>query len=171
MERERDVENPYLPPQSRLAMESNPPSRIELAGRAQRLGAVLADNIMFAVLILPGYILLDGVGVSSEVESVLRVVAPAGGLLALALLGYNLWLLHLRGQTLGKTWLGVRIVRSDGGRCGLGRIFWLRYFVPGLIGAIPCLGSLFSVVDALMIFAEDRRCAHDHIADTIVVRA
>ena len=171
MERERVVENPYLPPQSRLATESNPPGRIELAGRAQRLGAMLVDNIMFVVLIMPAYVLLDEPSISSEAHSILRIVAPIGGLLALALLGCNLWLLHLRGQTLGKTWLGVRIVRSDGGRCGLGRIFWLRYFLPSLIGAIPCLGSIFGIVDALMIFADDHRCAHDHIADTIVVRA
>jgi hypothetical protein len=47
----------------------------------------------------------------------------------------------------------------------------LRGFIPGLIGAIPYIGPLFSLVNVLFIFREDYRCVHDHIAGTIVVQA
>jgi uncharacterized RDD family membrane protein YckC len=67
--------------------------------------------------------------------------------------------------------LGIKIVRNDGSRAGLGRIFWLRMFVPGLVGAIPLVGGLFGLIDPLFIFGEEKRCLHDLIADTIVVTA
>lgn len=47
----------------------------------------------------------------------------------------------------------------------------LRYGVVGLVSLIPGVGGLFSIVDILLIFRADRRCAHDHIAGTKVVVA
>jgi uncharacterized RDD family membrane protein YckC len=162
-------ENPYAAPQSQLAAQS-PPLRQELAGRAIRLGAVLIDNLLFTLAFLPGYLLLVE-DMPADAVSVLQWIAPATGLFGLGMLAYNLWLLHRQGQTLAKSWLGIRIVRTDGTSSGLGRIFWLRYFFPTLIGAVPCVGGIFSLVDALFIFADDRRCLHDHMADTKVVLA
>ena len=94
---------------------------------------------------------------------------PALGMIALAV--YQLVLLYRSGQTVGKKIVGIRIVRPDGGRASFPRLLFLRYLVPGLIGAIPLVGFLFALVDALFIFAEDRRTLHDKIADTIVVNA
>ena len=169
MESETANHNPYAPPQSLLAAQP-PPLRQEPAGRAIRLGAVLIDNVMFTIAFLPGYLLwLEEM--PADTVSVLQWIAPVTGLLGLGLLSCNLWLLHRQGQTLAKSWLSIRIVRTDGSRSGLGRIFWLRYFFPTLIGAIPCVGGIFSLVDALFIFADDRRCLHDHMADTMVVLA
>ena len=56
-----------------------------------------------------------------------------------------------------------------GERVGLGRVFFLRMFFPGLVESIPLLGTLFFVVDALVIFGSDRQTIHDRFADTIVV--
>jgi hypothetical protein len=39
------------------------------------------------------------------------------------------------------------------------------------ITMVPFLGPLYALVDACMIFGEQRRCCHDYIADTIVIRA
>ena len=39
------------------------------------------------------------------------------------------------------------------------------------ITAIPVAGGIFALADLLFIFREDRRCLHDHIAGTRVVRA
>lgn len=169
MESETTNHNPYAAPQSPLAAQSQP-LRQEPAGRGIRLGAVLIDNVMFTIAFLPGYLLLLE-EMPADTASVLQWIAPVTGLLGLGLLDYNLWLLHRQGQTLAKSWLGIRIVRTDGSRSGLGRIFWLRYFFPTLIGAIPCVGGIFSLVDALFIFGDDRRCLHDHMADTMVVIA
>jgi uncharacterized RDD family membrane protein YckC len=98
------------------------------------------------------------------------VVAIAGGL---ALIGAIVWIwltilyVARNGQTIAKKMLGIKVVRSDGSKASLGRIWWLRNFVNGLLGIIP----LYSLIDALFIFGEQRQCLHDKIADTIVVRA
>ena len=36
---------------------------------------------------------------------------------------------------------------------------------------VPFIGGFYSIIDSLMIFGEQRRCIHDYIADTIVIRA
>ena len=71
------------------------------------------------------------------------------------------------GQTMAKRLLEIRVVRSDGSKASLGRIFWLRNFVNGLLNAIP----LYWLIDSLLIFSERRQTIHDLIADTIVVKA
>ena len=43
-------------------------------------------------------------------------------------------------------------------------------WVPKVMGAVPYLGMIFHLVDSLFIFREDRRCLHDRIAGTRVVR-
>jgi uncharacterized RDD family membrane protein YckC len=92
----------------------------------------------------------------------------AGGL---ALAVVQIWMLTTSGQTLGKRVLGIRIVRlGDDSNPGFVRAFLLRMVVPGLIGMLPLVGLCFTIVDALFIFRADRRCIHDLIADTKVVR-
>jgi uncharacterized RDD family membrane protein YckC len=71
------------------------------------------------------------------------------------------------GQSIGKRITGIKITRTDGSRASLGRIFWLRNVVNGLLSLIP----LYGLIDALFIFAETRQCLHDKIADTIVINA
>jgi uncharacterized RDD family membrane protein YckC len=82
----------------------------------------------------------------------------------------NLICLAMRGQTLGKMVLGIKIVGSDGFPC-FGRILLIRIIVMGLLKNIPFVGLIIAIVDPLMIFRDNRRCMHDEIADTIVVRA
>jgi uncharacterized RDD family membrane protein YckC len=97
-------------------------------------------------------------------------LAVALGVLAVAILFiYNLMLLGDRGQTVGKRWLRIRIVRCDGSDADLGRLFGLRMCVPWLIGFV--LGPLFVLPDVLFIFGDERRCLHDMMADTVVVDA
>jgi uncharacterized RDD family membrane protein YckC len=87
-----------------------------------------------------------------------------------AFLAINGWLLATRGQTIGKMLLGLRIVRSDGSAASAGKVIGLRYGLCWLLAFIPLVGGLFGLIDALMIFRADRRCLHDLIADTIVVK-
>jgi hypothetical protein len=58
-------------------------------------------------------------------------------------------------------------VRTDGTPASLGRVWWLRNVVNGLISIIP----LYGFIDTLFIFGESRQCLHDKLADTIVVKA
>ena len=45
----------------------------------------------------------------------------------------------------------------------------MRYFPLAVIAQIPFAGGIFSLIDCLFIFREDRRCIHDLIAGTKVV--
>ncbi len=87
----------------------------------------------------------------------------------LVILPIDLVLLHRDGQTIGKRLLGLRIVGVDGERVGLGRSFFVREVVMGLLGAAPWLGIVVSIVDPLLCLRADRRCLHDRLAATIVI--
>jgi uncharacterized RDD family membrane protein YckC len=65
----------------------------------------------------------------------------------------------------------IKDVRTDGSRASFGRIFGLRYLVNTRLTMVLRLGGLYGLVDVLMIFGSAKRCCHDYIADTIVVRA
>jgi uncharacterized RDD family membrane protein YckC len=81
-------------------------------------------------------------------------------------------LLSLRGQSVGKLLTGTRIVRYvDGARTGFLRAFALRGCIPWVLEQIPFLGLLFWLIDVCFIFGEERRCVHDYIAGTKVVKA
>ena len=157
--------NPYSAPTAHVEDEDNTG---ELAGRGTRLGAVLLDGLILGGLGIVAAILVPAMGPNKTGAGVAIAVVVIG---VLALLIVNLVLLHRNGQTIGKKLLGIKIIRTDGDRAGLGRIFFLRLLVPGLIGAIPIAGPVFSIVDPLFIFRESRKCLHDSIADTIVIRA
>jgi uncharacterized RDD family membrane protein YckC len=65
------------------------------------------------------------------------------------------------------TILGMRIIVRDTGELpGFLRGVLLRVWLPAAVNQ-AC--SLFSLVDALWIFGDERRCLHDLIAGTIVV--
>ena len=91
--------------------------------------------------------------------------------------GFVLWavitgvLVSQNGWTMGKRVCGIRVVRTSGEPISLGRSIFIRNMPVVLISNIPLIGLVFVLVDVLYIFAEDRRCLHDRIADTIVVRA
>jgi len=168
MSQSLDQDNPYSAPGARLLEMSQPQG--ELADRATRLGANLLDGLFYLIAMIPLFI---GAAASGpDGNGALMAACLTIGLLALGgLLVWNLRLLHTDGQTVAKRLLGIRILRSDGSRCTLLRIFFARALPVSVLGAIPLVGPLISLTDALMIFRDNRRCLHDEIADTIVVKA
>lgn len=164
--------NPYAAPDARVA-DVGPGDIQAKSSRGARLGAVLLDSVPIFVLAIVAAIALPATQRAGNggISTAGTVVLMAMGLAFLGFGVYQLVMLHRHGQTFGKKLVGIKIVRNDGSRAGLGRIFWLRYFVPGIIGAIPIAGPVFGLVDPLFIFGEEKRCLHDLIADTIVVVA
>jgi uncharacterized RDD family membrane protein YckC len=153
------VVNPYAAP--RAAVEDVGQGSFELAGRRQRLGAAFVDGILYFLIgMLGGF--LSGAGESGMLVAI--------GLAFIAVTGVNLVLLHRRGQTIGKYSFDIKIVRSSGERAGLARLILLRGLPQWVLSAFPFL-NLLNLVDVLFIFREDRRCVHDHIADTTVIKS
>jgi len=83
----------------------------------------------------------------------------------------NVIMLTLRGQSIGKWLTGIRIVMfQSGAPAGFVRAVLLRSFVISVLGSISYVGPGIQLFDILCIFRQDRRCLHDLIADTMVVR-
>jgi NAD/NADP transhydrogenase beta subunit len=144
-------------------------SRLEIGalGFEVFLGALTFTGSIMAFGKLQGVI--SGAPITWKGQNVMNIGAFFG---AIALLVYQIRLLAREGQTWGKKQMKVRIVLYETGEIpGLGRSLGLRMFVNNLIGAIPCVGGIYSIVDILFIFGEERRCVHDFIAGTKVVEA
>jgi uncharacterized RDD family membrane protein YckC len=153
-----------------------------LAERSTRLAANFIDNVLAAVACIPGGLILG----AAVLQAILSGRSPASadvsaaqlllgfgllGLGGLTLVAVQLWMLVKRGQTLGKRMLDIRIVRfSDDSNPGFGGTVMLRAVVPALLGALPYIGLIFALVDICFIFRADRRCLHDLMAGTKVVK-
>lgn len=162
--------DPYKPPEVRVDDPTTEGPRLIRARRLARLAGVFLDNLILLVPVYGLMFLGAGLTADSEPPSVLAVFAlPA--LAFFVILGIQLYLLHQRSQTLGKIAVRTKIVRVDGDRAGLGRIFALRMLAPGILSVIPILGPIFGLANALFIFGSEKRCIHDYMADTIVVEA
>ena len=167
---------PYAAPQARV-QEYVADGSLELADRVIRLGAYLLDVAVIAVpailiaVMVPVLAANAGEGKSLQLGAVGQGLIFVFGIYALGVVIVNLIWLHRYGQTIGKRLLKIAIVRTTGERCSLLRIIFARIVPVGVLGAIPFVGWLFSLGDPLLIFREDRRCLHDLIADTMVVKA
>jgi uncharacterized RDD family membrane protein YckC len=163
---EQPQDNPYAAPEARI-VDQAPEGELVLAERGTRLGAVFLDGLIVGLFYIPAVLILSLV---KENKSLVYVGVAFLALAVIGVIAYNCVLLHRNGQTIAKKMLGIKVVRRDGSRIGLGRIFALRFLPVTLLSAIPFVGSLVSLADALMIFGEERRCLHDQFADTIVIK-
>lgn len=161
--------NPYAPPRAAVSDVADPTSGAELAGRGTRLLATIVDTIIVLVVVYAPLFLFAGAGEVAQDPS--AIFAGTGvvvaGVLFLAWCAVTYVYVKANGQTIAKKMFGIKVVRSDGSRASVGRIFWLRNVLNSVLSIIPFYG----LVDALLIFGEAQRCLHDKIADTIVVKA
>ena len=164
--------NPYAPPQAAVLDVADSRAAAILADRGTRLGAAILDGlIFFGMVYLPIFITGVSTGLAGENRNAAgSAIAIGVGLTCIGLVVWS-WLtiryVLRNGQSIGKKITGLKVTRTDGSPVSLGRIFWLRNVVNGLISIIP----LYGLIDALFIFAESRQCLHDKIADTIVINA
>jgi len=145
----------------------------ELAGRGMRLIAVLLDGFLGALIVLPvlyfsGFLDVNHYEPAAQItQSIINAII---GMVVFFIL--NGYLLVTRGQTIGKRIVEVRIVTSaDGKLPPAGRLIGLRYILPQIIYLVPLIGPLLGLLDALFIFGSNRRCLHDYLAGTQVIKA
>jgi uncharacterized RDD family membrane protein YckC len=171
--------NLYAPPKSAVK-DVGGDETLALASRGARLAAVILDGFLGFIGFAPAYITNFTALVQQSRGNPAMVwvnLAKTGGwfyvgvLGALLVLAIDLVLLARNGQTIGKRALGIKVVRVDGSPVSLSRVFLLRYVFNTFLTLIPVAGSIYSLVDCLMIFGESRRTVHDRIADTIVIKA
>jgi uncharacterized RDD family membrane protein YckC len=129
------------------------------------LGARIVARILDELIIIAPFVagtLAGGAIAVVQNDVTAAALAPlCAGVLGLAgLMVYQVLLLVRTGQTLGKKWLRIKVVRLDGGQVSFGAHV-LRGLVLGLLGPFT----------AVLLFRGERRCVHDLAAETKVVVA
>lgn len=140
-----------------------------LAGRGARLAAYLIDWALVGVVagLIGYYAGLWERLMQQDTEAV--VWLGVIGMVVYAVI--NGRLLANRGQTVGKMAAAVRIVDARTREIvPFWKSFGLRVVVIQALASVPAVGAVFSLVDVLFIFGERRRCLHDHLAGTVVIR-
>ena len=163
--------NLYAPPEARVD-DVHAEGELELAGRGTRLGAAIVDGLIYGAVfwLMMLFVFRISFQEMTTVTIGKQVLMQIGGIVIFTMLnGY--WLAK-NGQTIAKKLMNIKIVRSDGSAAGLGRIVLLRLAPIWLIALIPVVGGVVTgLIDPLLIFRQSRKCLHDTIADTIVVKA
>jgi len=176
--------NPF---QSPLSTEAPPLQRAEklpgvLADRSARLLASFADGFLEIASLL---LLLSTLGLSSLywTEYATWLEAFVFGTAAIFIhYFFNGYLLATRGQTVGKLLMGIRIEdRNTSELISMQRMVLLRdlpilvpvSLLPVALSSIDpnnVIGGIVYLIDGVFIFTATRRCLHDRVANTKVVR-
>ncbi|HET7842764.1 MAG TPA: RDD family protein [Xanthomonadales bacterium] len=168
--------NPYNAPRAHVADVAVAGTE-QLPSRWLRIAGVIVDAIAVSVITIPtlflsGYFaqMMQTAAAGQQPSVALQVGGAAFGFAVfLAVHGYLLW---SNGQTLGKRLLGMKIVdMQTRQKPAFGWLVAMRFLVPQVVYMIPIVGGLVALVGILLIFREDRRPLHDHLARTQVVVA
>ncbi len=180
------TENPYAPPQvsPELVVPDVHHLPIHLASRWARLGAVIIDGILLGAAGMGIGFFLTFVGASlnlgggfdrffwadTENEN-LTINLISTGLDLGIYLAINVYFLLKSGQTIGKKALGIQVVSYNTHQLLVpGKIIGIRYVLPEILYIVPAVGPLFGLIDLLAIFGREKRCLHDLMAGSIVIR-
>lgn len=142
---------------------SSEPGLEVLAEPGTRLSAAILDSVLSLGCFFPTLVFLAN-------EDWIWAGLVVSVLILLGLSIYQWILLTQTGQSLGKRWTRIKVVRTNGQPADFVHVVLLRIWVMGMVqGLAGGCGSILGLVDVLFIFREDRRCIHDHLADTKVV--
>jgi len=137
----------------------------EAAGFGLRCGAFLVDYIIVIASLAATLLLASWIKRSWMAPEVADFVVIIGYLATAGLIFYNLVYLYVReGRSIGKEFIGLRVVRSDGDPIDY-KTALLRHIV-GYPVSFLCLG--LGVI--WILFDSGRQGWHDKLAKTTVVR-
>jgi uncharacterized RDD family membrane protein YckC len=163
-------ENRYAPPQAEVGeVQDTAP---ELASLGLRLGGAVIDTLILAVVVVPLVFVFGIIDISAQREPSFadEAISTVLGMGVFVLINGHFLAKH--GQTIGKRLVGTRIVSvADGKLLPLQKLIALRYLPMWLLSLVPFIGNIANLVNILFIFRDDRRCVHDLIAGTKVVKA
>lgn len=168
-----DVERTWEPPTEEDAAASHEEAAVaerpEFAGFWVRLAAKITDRVILygaATLVQHAVVRWAFGGVMPEATDLpqmwrlIAICAPVNMLIALV---YTIYFLRRHEATPGKIILGLRVVRADGSRLGVGRII-ARFFAEVLSTLVFFVGYVMAAFD------DEKRTLHDYLCDTRVVK-
>ncbi|MGE0610502.1 MAG: RDD family protein [Pirellulales bacterium] len=168
--------NPYGSPAGHQPMPgfTSAAPNYRLADLGKRFLGALVDGLAGMVFVIPGYgMMIAGAAAAEQGGEPGALMFIGMGILvlgSLALMGLQIYLLATRSQTVGKYIMKTQIVDYQTGLpADFVKSFLMRALVNGLICGIPCVGSIYAIVDICYIFSAEHRCLHDLLAGTVVV--
>ncbi|MCU0707398.1 MAG: RDD family protein [Pirellula sp.] len=166
------IENPYAPTMS-PAIREDASLDGELATRSERFAGAFIDGIINLIASLPlafGVGMIVGATMGDTVVSQL-VAQVLGGMIGIgifvAIQGY---FLATRSQTIGKMAVKTKIVSDSGQPLTFAELYFKRYLILQVASLVPFIGGFVGLADALAIFRANRKCLHDDIAGTKVIK-
>ena len=173
------------PPMQQPYQQAGPSSSGEAAGMGRRLGARLIDGVLVGVVyaVISATVLAGaaGTGVFDRADpSSDEITAAQAGVIAslltlLAVLAvitllYEVTLIALKGATLGKMAVKIRVVRTDDGRAPGWGPSVIRWVIPQAGGLFCGIGQLLVYLSPLFDGTGRQQGWHDKAASTIVVK-
>lgn len=165
--------NPYAPPETDPIVADNY-NRIQVAGLGDRFLGAFVDGLVaggVTVLLIGAGILLGFFDSFGGFERAGLATTTLVAFICFIITMAIQWkFLQASGQTIGKKVAKTRIVTLDGNKPEIGELVFKRYAFFNLVSIIPVAGGILSLVNVLWIFGRERRCIHDLIAGTKVVK-
>lgn len=176
--------DPFAPPAADLDPRLLPEgAKQPLAGRWTRLGAAWLDGIVLLPCLLVGGVISFLIWNGADAWTAEAVKSPTRtlGIFAIfflcciPMLAYQWYLVSTTGQSLGKRWTKIKIVKKDGSPVDFVSAVLLRSWVPVIVGwvfagiGLNVLANFYNFADTVSIFTSQRRMLHDLIAGTKVV--
>ena len=141
-----------------------------LATRWSRLWASLLDSLIMMCFTVPLMYFTGGIDLimqGREPNIVYMVGMGIAGIVFFALI--NGKFLLESGQTIGKKVLNIKIV--DMNDILPSKMHLLkRYGLYFGLGQIPVVGQWLSIINVLFIFGKEKRCLHDYVGETRVIK-
>lgn len=172
----KDPFNPYAAPET-MDYSSAAPSEMELATLSERFTGAFLDGLLVVPVVF-GVVFAYGYASAQQGNAAVVSIGDQLLLSVISVVVFFAWFLILngyllanRGQTIGKLAAGTRIVDVNTGELlPLVPLVLKRNLLIQLLGAIPIAGGFINLIGILMIFRSSRRCLHDELAGTKVIK-
>ncbi|MCQ3813331.1 MAG: RDD family protein [Acidimicrobiia bacterium] len=162
----------YVPPSSATGWASLGNGHVvELASTLQRFGARVLDFFIVFGASVVFLLIAFAVIVSSSGSGGLVFILFVAILIIIFGLAYEVTMIALKGQTLGKMAAGIKVVRADNGEI----VGWsksiARWIVPAVLSLIPTIGPILSLIVYIsFLWDSTRQGWHDKLAGTLVIK-
>ncbi len=170
MEGTMSEENIYAAPNTDPTLPVTSDTPLVLAELGDRFLGALIDGLIMVPVVIPIYFAAGLMsGVTSGAKPSYLSTAIATILVAAIAIAIQYTFLKATGQTIGKKVMKTRMVTLEGNKPEMPDLL-KRYGFMYLLGIIPIGGVVISLIDTFMVFKADRRCLHDLIGNTKVVK-
>lgn len=135
------------------------------AGFVTRLIAYMMDVAILAGVIAVGgwlALLADSVLETMGLETRVALAAVFVILIPFIIGSYFVFFWALTGRTIGKWFMGLKIIASDNKQLSIGQALW-RFIGYGVSAVVFWMGYLWVIID------DERQAWHDHMAKTWVI--